>query len=93
MGKIVVGGSFNTLSNDGTTPLHRRVNADGSLDPSFDPGTNGLVRALAIQSDSKILVRGDYDARRRQVRHNSAQPYGRLNADGSLDTSFNPERE
>src|SRR5439155_1420656 len=63
-GKILVGGSFTTLrgGGTGTTPRHYigRLNADGSLDSSFDPGANGVVIAVAVQADGKILVGGSF---------------------------------
>ena len=60
-GKILVGGNFTTFGGgDGTTPRNRiaRLNADGSLDATFDPGANGYVYAMAVQPDGKILVGG-----------------------------------
>ena len=61
-GKILVGGSFTMLGGggQGTVPRQNigRLNADGSIDPTFDPGTDGLVEALALQPDGKILVGG-----------------------------------
>src|SRR5207245_2680595 len=37
-----------------------RLNADGTLDMSFDPGAgaNGRVYALAVQSDGRIVLGG-----------------------------------
>ena len=69
-----------------------RLNADGSVDPSFNPGagdsTNGtcIVDCLAVQTDGKILVGGQFNTLGGQSRTN----LGRLNADGSLDEFFNP---
>ncbi|HKQ36616.1 MAG TPA: Calx-beta domain-containing protein, partial [Verrucomicrobiae bacterium] len=60
-GSILVGGDFTTYNN---TPRSRvaRLNPDGSLDTGFNPGNgaNGAVQALAIQSDGKIIVAGDF---------------------------------
>ena len=93
-GKILVGGVFTTLGGGGTGTTTRnrigRLNADGSLDTGFNPGANGTVCALAVQPDGKILVGGGFTTLRRRDRHDDAQHIGRLNADGSLDTSFNP---
>ncbi|HQB16853.1 MAG TPA: hypothetical protein PLT00_09100, partial [Verrucomicrobiota bacterium] len=59
-GKILVGGEFTTL---GGQPRHHlaRLNADGTLDPTFNPGagnpqTVDRVYSLAVQADGKILV-------------------------------------
>lgn len=50
-GKLLVGGLFTTLGGGGTGTISRnrigRLNFGGAPDPSFDPGANGLVDALA----------------------------------------------
>jgi uncharacterized delta-60 repeat protein len=84
-GKILLGGRFTNL---GGQPRARigRLNADGSVDATFNPGANNLVDAIAVQPDGKVLVGGDFDQLDGQPRAH----IGRLNADGSLDASFNP---
>ena len=94
-GKILVGGYFTTLGGGGTGTTTRnyigRLNADGSLDTSFDPGANGAVYALAVQADGKILVGGDFTTLGGGGTGTTTRNHiGRLNADGSLDTSFDP---
>ena len=62
-GKYVVGGVFTTY--DGSTRRRiARVNTDGSHDTTFDPGEgfDDVVNAIAIQSDGKIVVGGDFRA-------------------------------
>ena len=64
-GKIVVGGNFTGLGGvTGTTTRNRigRLNVDGTVDPSFNPGTNGPVLAVAVQPDGKILAGGNFTA-------------------------------
>src|SRR5213592_53877 len=61
-----------------------RLNADGAIDPTFNPGTDGYVLSLAIQADGKILVGGYYNTLGGQPRNY----FGRLNSDGTLDTVF-----
>jgi uncharacterized delta-60 repeat protein len=84
-GKIVVGGQFTTLDGQGRYYIGR-LNADGTLDPGFDPGASYFVVALAVQADGKIVVGGQFTTLGGQSRDG----IGRLNADGTLDTSFNP---
>jgi len=84
-GKILVGGGFDLLGGQPRNGLGR-LNADGTLDTTFDPGANGLVTALSVQTDGKILVGGHFTALGGQERSR----IGRLNADGTLDTDFNP---
>src|SRR5690606_36717529 len=56
-GKVLVGGFFTQL---GGKPRNRlaRLNPDGSLDATFDPGANHAVYSLALQPDGKVLVGG-----------------------------------
>jgi uncharacterized delta-60 repeat protein len=94
-GKILVGGTFTTLGGGGTGTTTRnrigRLNADGSLDTSFDPGANDAVLAFALQPDGKILVGGNFTMLGGGGTGTTARAViGRLNANGSLDTSFNP---
>lgn len=87
-GKIVLGGSFSTLNGVAQNDIGR-LNADGSLDTSFNPGTgaDGLVTVVAVQADGKVLVGGsNFTTLGGQPRNN----IGRLNADGSIDTGFDP---
>jgi uncharacterized delta-60 repeat protein len=89
-GKIVIGGFFFMAGGGGSgnTPRMRlaRLNADGTLDMTFDPGADGNVEALALQTDGKILVAGAFF----NLAGDSRSKIGRLNPDGTLDTSFNP---
>ncbi len=95
-GKLLVGGGFTMLGGGGTGTTMRnslgRLNANGTLDTTFDPdvlgnsGLNGLVNALALQSDGKILVAGSFTTLAGAPRSN----LGRLNADGTIDATFNP---
>jgi uncharacterized delta-60 repeat protein len=83
--KILVAGNFTEYSG---TSFNRitRLNDDGSIDNTFNVGTgfNSTVLALAIQSDGKILVVGNFN----QYSGVSANRIIRLNTDGSVDTSF-----
>ena len=84
-GKIVIAGTFTTINGITRTRI-ARLNVDGSLDTTFDPGTgaNNVVYSLSTQPNGKILIGGGFSAYNNTVRTNLA----RLNADGSLDTSF-----
>jgi uncharacterized delta-60 repeat protein len=86
-GGVVAGGSFTSI--DGTSRSRvARFFGDGGLDLTFVPATvaGGSVFAIAIQSDLKVIIGGDFTSVGGQSRNRIA----RLNADGSLDTSFNP---
>jgi uncharacterized delta-60 repeat protein len=65
-GKIVLGGSFTNLAGNPRSHL-ARLHSDGSLDLHFGLGVAGAlagavteVRALAIQTDGKLLVGGGF---------------------------------
>jgi uncharacterized delta-60 repeat protein len=58
-GKILVGGSFATLDGQYIRNLGR-LNADGTLDPTFNPVPNARVEHLKLQADGKVLVGGGF---------------------------------
>jgi hypothetical protein len=93
-GKVVIAGGFTMVGGGGTgtTPRNRiaRLNADGSIDPSFNPGADADVLAVAIQSDGKILVGGDFTNLGGGTGTIPRRRIGRLNADGSVDAGFDP---
>ncbi|MBK7270135.1 MAG: delta-60 repeat domain-containing protein [Flavobacteriales bacterium] len=61
---MLVGGQFHTF-NGSASPFIVRLNADGSLDPTFDanPGypSFSTVFDIAVQPDGKILAVGSFD--------------------------------
>jgi len=85
-GKILVGGFFVSY-NDTSQNYITRLNADGSIDTSFNIGTGfyNVVRSIAVQSDGKILVGGAFTSYDGTPQNRIT----RLNTDGSLDTTFN----
>jgi uncharacterized delta-60 repeat protein len=83
-GKLVIGGEFTAFNGIPRSNL-ARLNADGSLDTTFAPGSiAGEVEALVVQSDGKVVIGGDFSSVGGVSRRNLA----RLNPDGSLDTGF-----
>ena len=84
-GKLLLGGLFNKLCGSPRSHLGR-LNANGTLDTSFNPGAGGNVYCLALQADGRILVGGSITNLAGQARSR----LGRLLADGTLDTAFNP---
>ncbi len=85
--KILVGGSFSTFNAEPHAGLVR-LGTNGVVDPTLDIGSgfNGTVYALALQSDGKIVVGGEFASFNGAPRVNLL----RLNPDGTLDTTFNP---
>src|SRR5439155_21620324 len=86
-GKVVIGGGFSTVKGGLRTSI-ARLNADGSLDNSFDPGSgaNGGVNAVALQPDGRLIIAGGFTT----VNGIARKFVARLNADGSVDSSFDP---
>ncbi len=84
-GKIIISGAFTVVSGASRNRI-ARLNSDGSLDATFNPGAgaDALVYDVAIQTDGKILLGGNF------ARVNSVNNYAvtRLNTDGSADVSF-----
>lgn len=93
-GKIIIIGNFTAYN--GVSRAHiAKLNADGSLDLSFDPGvgfgfgTNnnniGVVNSISIQNDGKLIIGGGFNS------YNGTMANGliRLNIDGSIDNNFN----
>ncbi|MDQ3801110.1 MAG: FG-GAP-like repeat-containing protein [Acidobacteriota bacterium] len=85
-GKVLIGGSFSNIAGLTRNGI-ARLNADGSLDTSFNPlgGANGAVLDVALQADGKVLLGGEFTI----VNGESRSFAARLNADGSIDTTFN----
>jgi len=85
-GKIIVGGEFTSYNGISTNRIVR-LNTNGSHDNTFNSGSgfNNIVRSLQIQSDGKIVVGGEFTS------YNGVpvNRIVRLNADGSIDSSFN----
>ena len=82
---IMAGGSFTEFNGSPRNKI-AKLGPDGWLDTSFNPGTgfNGNVRAIAIQSDDKILVGGDFTS----YNGDPVNLIARLNTDGTLDGTF-----
>ena len=80
--------------HDDAQPRSARLNADGSLD-SFNPGASKvggvpIVYTMALQPDGKIVVGGYFNGLGGGTGTTLRNYIGRLNADGTLDTGFNP---
>src|SRR5437867_2700055 len=86
-GKILMGGAFTGINGVERNRV-ARLNSDGSVDDTFRPGKgpNATVTKLAVQKNGQIVVGGDFAAVSDFPRNRIA----RLNADGSLDTTFDP---
>ncbi|MBI5766901.1 MAG: IPT/TIG domain-containing protein [Verrucomicrobia bacterium] len=86
-GRLLLGGYFWTIGGQGIHLL-ARLNADGTLDATFDAGlthNNGpQVNRVLVQPDGKILIAGRFTS----VAGQSWAHFARLNANGTLDPTF-----
>lgn len=85
-GKILVVGSFEYYNGETVNNIIR-LDANGAIDNSFEPGTGpaGMVREAVQYENGKYLISGyftSYDGI-------SAKFIARLNEDGSMDDTFN----
>jgi len=84
-GKILIAGGFASFNGTSVNRI-ARLNSDGSLDDTFEIGTgfDNDIYALALQPDGKVVVGGDFSA----FDGTPVNRVARLNADGSLDNTF-----
>src|SRR5439155_24411990 len=85
--KLLAGGDFLTLNGQFRGGIVR-LNANGSVDPAFDPGSgvNGTIYAVAVLTNRQVLLAGDFSRFNANPRSRMAQ----LQPDGGLDFSFDP---
>jgi uncharacterized delta-60 repeat protein len=91
-GKIVVGGHFTRAQTEGgSTTLIRnhlaRLNADGSIDASFELNAGGRILVSVTQADGKVVIGGSFT----NVGGSTHNYLARLNADGTVDNTYNPD--
>ncbi|MGI8604629.1 MAG: choice-of-anchor A family protein [Verrucomicrobiales bacterium] len=86
-GKILIGGDFGQI-NGASSKNVARLNSNGSLDTTFNPGSgpNGPIYAMALRSDGSLVVGGSFSTW-------NGQPSGNrlvlLSSVGARDTAFN----
>lgn len=91
-GMIIVGGALNAVGPSSRSGLARFESVKGKVDTSYAPVLNGFstaaprVFSCVLQPDGKLVIGGTFAKVGGVTRNNMA----RLNPDGSLDTSFNP---
>ncbi len=84
-GKILIGGQFDEYNGKVRRGI-ARINPDGSLDDSFNPGTGtAYVNAISLKTDGKLIIAGGFTFYNNVQRGRIA----RINSNGSLDLTFN----
>ncbi len=89
-GKILIGGTFETVNG---IPRHQiaRLEANGALDPTFDPGAGAAgvaeyLNTITLQPNGRIVI-GRWC---RPISGGTCTRIARLLPDGKLDASFDP---
>jgi uncharacterized delta-60 repeat protein len=86
-GKIIIGGEFSQVDGFYINNIIR-FNADGSVDTTFleniGTGTNAAVRAINAQSDSSLIIGGDFNS----VNGFETGLLARIKPNGLVDTEF-----
>lgn len=84
-GRLIAAGNFATYNGTASGKIVR-ILQDGSKDNSFNPGigANGIIEAIAIQPDGKILAAGRFTS----FNDVPCSKLVRLNPDGSIDNTF-----
>ena len=89
-GRILLFGSFTSINGIARQYL-AVLNGDGTLDPTFLTNSvtapNSAPSGVSPQPDGKFIITGSFT----KVSSTPAWKIARLNADGSLDTTFNAE--
>lgn len=82
--KILIGGPFSTFNGVNRSGV-ARLNADGTLDPTFVPPFLAPAYSLVAQEDGRVIVRGAFTT----SSGGAGSAYlARLNSDGSRDATF-----
>ncbi len=85
-GRIVIGGQFSSAGQNGNQTARANMallNTNGTVDAAFNPAPNNTVEVI-VRQNTGYLVGGNFGNIAGQTRAN----FARLNADGSLDTTF-----
>ncbi len=90
-GRMVIGGWFQQVAGVPRRGV-ARLNQDGTLDPTFNPGgaldysgNAGWLNQVKLQTNGQILIAGIFT----KFNGTNQNYLARLNSDGSLDASFN----
>ena len=93
-GRVLIGGQFTDIGAASRNGI-ARLDASGSLDPTFDPGPGTgpgtadrgryrVVYSIALQPDGKVLAGGDFT----NMVGTTSYHIARLGSNGSLDSTF-----
>ena len=84
-GSVIYGGEFTSVNNLNFNRLIR-LDVNGALDTSFQPGTgpDSTVFSINLQNDGSFYMGGSFE----NVNGTRRAGFARMNSDGTVDTSF-----
>ena len=88
-GRLLVGGAFTSVNGSLSRNHLARLFTDGSLDTTFfntGNGVSSVVYCLALQTDGRIVLGGDFTS----INGTARTRVARLNSNGTVDGSFVP---
>jgi uncharacterized delta-60 repeat protein len=99
-GGMLVAGSFGNVQPFNASTATARGNlvklgSDGSVDASYNPNTNAGISSMALQSDGKLIVVGNFTSLQPGATGDIiARRYvARINTDGKVDSGYNVQTE
>ncbi len=93
-GKLMISGSFAFIGPSGSSVNRNRIarlNANGSLDPSFGNVTEisaSTIYDFAVLPNGQIVIGGSFS-----YQSNTRNGLARLNGDGTLDATYDPRTD
>jgi len=84
--QIVICGTFTSINGYSRNGI-ARLNSNGALDTTFNPGLglNGSISAICVQGNGDVVIAGSFT----QFNGSSCAGLARINTNGTLDVSFN----
>ncbi len=87
-GKVYIAGNFATYNGTARSMI-ARLNSNGSLDTTFNPGDgvageSAHLQAVVPQPDGRLLIGGKFDS----YNHTNLSNFIRLNNNGTIDATF-----
>ncbi|WP_159789740.1 Ig-like domain-containing protein [Sodalinema gerasimenkoae] len=84
-GYLYAGGVFTTIEGVARDRL-AKLNSNGTVNSTFNPGANNRVDGLTVDSDGNLYVGGSFT----QIGGVARTRLAKLNSEGTVDTDFNP---
>ena len=87
-GSVIVGGQFTSIAGQPRQNL-AKINSDGTLDPTWNPGANSVVSTVAIDISGSVFVGGYFNNIGGQAKTYLAKLAG--TGTGAVDATWSPQ--